>query len=281
MRKFGISFESLAVICKEVSDVEELMKKYGQDYVGEYKLFMERNKAIDSINERNTLLYNRAKEEYDEIEDKDSVLAERAKNRMSRYKKWLDWTDEEKLEKIKEIYSVDIIEDENGNLLSNYNTSPRWVEYEIGGIYANILPIKEEKKDKYKEELKDEDGVTIAKVGDVDFFREGDECSKQALGDIWDNFYERKKDVTSQAIIEQYKDRDDFIKENSKFSTDAILLPDGTWYDNKINFYSIRFYNEEERKKFANQYFDIFNIEKYKDYYIVIIQFEPAQIAEY
>lgn len=62
--------------------------------------------------------------------------------------------------------------------------------------------------------------------------------------------------------------------DKSNFITDAILLPDGTWYDNREPYFIGRFANDKTRKKFKEEYFNILDTDKYADCYCVLVKFE-------
>lgn len=199
-------YETLAVICKDPKDVDKLMEKYGDDYKVDPYFYTTEKEAIGYVEFRANLIIKGNTEDLSKLEDKNSDEAEYLRSGIESMERYLNWSDREKLDKYKDMYTFELIEDGKGNLLTNYNPDPRWIEYEI--LSENPLKVSE-----------------INKIN---------------------------------------------------FTTNAILLPDGSWYDARVKKYLGMFADDESRAEFKKKYFKILDAEKYADYYCVLVKFEPT-----
>lgn len=199
-------YETLAVICKDPKDVENLMEKYGEDYKVDPYFYTTEKEAIGYVEFRANLIIKGNTEDLSKLEDKNSDEAEYLRSGIESMERYLNWSDREKLDKYKDMYTFELIEDGKGNLFTTDNPDPRWREYEILS----------------------EDPLKVSEINKINF------------------------------------------------TTNAILLPDGSWYDARVKKYLGMFADDESRIEFKKKYFKILDTEKYADYYCVLVKFEPT-----
>lgn len=72
--------------------------------------------------------------------------------------------------------------------------------------------------------------------------------------------------------LERYKTRDNFIKTVNSFRTYAILTPDSKWHEpGQMGYFGMNDASVEDEVSFDKNYFNILDLEKYKDCYITVI----------
>lgn len=282
-----MSHFSLAVITKEDNyglvmdmmnpfDENRIMKPY-VEYTREGAVADEKEslkKRIENVS--NGLEKLRAKEE------KDDNLIERIesleKQLASDQEKLKTYTDEDYYEEKRQWWEDDMVA-ENGDLLSTYNPDSKYDYYVVGGRWENSLKVKEDKLSEYPDNHKGY--VDSAKVSDVDFFYV-DPVSAVNSGRFWDikvegaPLKEGEKEPFSlynkDYYLERYKTRDNFIKTVNSFRTYAILTPDKKWHEpGQMGYFGMNDASVEDEVNFDKNYFNILDLEKYKDCYITVI----------
>lgn len=282
-----MSHFSLAVITKEDNyglvmdmmnpfDENRIMKPY-VSYTKEGAIADEKDnlqKRIKNVSEGLEKL--RAKEE------KDDNLIERIesleKQLASDQEKLKTYIDEDYYEEKRQWWEDDMVA-ENGDLLSTYNPDSKYDYYVVGGRWENNLKIKEDRLSEYPDNHMGY--VDSAKVSDVDFFYV-DPVSAVNSGKFWDikvegaPLKEGEKEPFSlynkDYYLERYKTRDNFIKTVNSFRTYAILTPDSKWHEpGQMGYFGMNDASVEDEVSFDKNYFNILDLEKYKDCYITVI----------
>lgn len=270
-------YQSVAIICKNEEEARKLMEKHGSEFKVEPYIYTTVNEAVKQVDYRTQLIINQYKEELKEIEGKDSKEALELMNEIEKYEGWLNWSEEEKLNKYKNGYNMELFEDGKGNLLTTYNEEAKWTDYEIGGVFEEYLPIKDDKKEKYGCKAGDPCYVAVADLEDVNFFNSFSVEEKVNLELIWYVMVEEENIQSEERddLLGRYLSKDNFIKENTTITTNAILLPNGEWHDDKVKSFIGRYASKESSREFFENYFNILDLDKYKGYKIFIAGYEP------
>ncbi len=282
-----MSHFSLAVITKEDNyglvmdmmnpfDENRIMKPY-VEYTREGAVADEKEslkKRIKNVSEGLKKL--KAKEEKDDnlIERIESLEKQLANDQ----EKLKTYTDEDYYEEKRQWWEDDMV-NENGDLLSTYNPDSKYDYYVVGGRWENSLKVKEDKLSEYPDNHKGY--VDSAKVSDVDFFYV-DPVSAVNSGRFWDITVEGAplKEGEEEPFslynkdyyLERYKTRDNFIKTVNSFRTYAILTPDSKWHEpGQMGYWGMNDASVEDEVNFDKNYFNILDLEKYKDCYITVI----------
>ena len=115
--------------------------------------------------------------------------------------------------------------DDEGTIYSTYNRNSRWDWWEIGGRWSGMLTLNGRK-------------VDSGRVGDLEF--EIDEKAYNRCLRLWDVVVEHKPASPDDDFLSFYNenyyrkcygDRETYARLASQFSTFAVLLPDGSWYE--------------------------------------------------
>lgn len=117
--------------------------------------------------------------------------------------------------------------DDDGNLLSTYNPDSKWDWYMVGGRFSNHIKLK---NGKYADS---------AKVKDIDFSSDSEVYNKAlrfweiAVEDAPLMDGEEKPFIfyKKEYYLERYKDKEDYAKKLSSWTTYAVLTPDGIWHE--------------------------------------------------
>ena len=271
-----MSHYSVAVISRNPANVERMLEKYEEDLeVSPYVEFTKEEAILKFRNNRKEDLktFKKALEDADSERKKDLLYA------IEKKKKDLNLSDEETYEKIAQYWYgrnlKDLGDDDligpDGEFLSTSNPNPKWDWYTEGGRFAGL-----------KLKGKDFDpNLNCAKISDIDFGV--DESKRKDLERFWnlatgkekpkeeDHFFPFYK---PEHYINRYGTMENYVKEEASFRTYAILTPEngGTWYEpGQMGWFGMSNANIDEEREFSENYFKILDIEKYKDYYLTII----------
>ena len=117
------------------------------------------------------------------------------------------------------------ITDDDGNIYSTFNENSKWDWWEIGGRWEGSLNLNGKK-------------VDSGRVGDLDFRIDKKEYDRYLR--MWDVVVDHKPAEEGDDFIPFYSenyyracfgDRETFARLTSMFSTFAVLLPDGSWFE--------------------------------------------------
>lgn len=112
----------------------------------------------------------------------------------------------------------------------------------------------------------------IAKIKDVDF--SSNEKLKNRAEKFWATYVEGE-DVCAemrQRYIEEYKSKESFMNENSKFSTFAVITNDGEWHERgEMGILGVDSSTEEESKSWSDNWYDTFIKNANPDWYIALV----------
>ena len=227
---------SLAVFTKkDGASLEDLLNIYDDKLVVDKYIQYTKNDAIIHVkaqieNYKNSIYadYMQNPEEYAQDNNDEQHL----KYLTEEFPKKLLWTDEECYEDIKANYSEDMI-DEDGNLYSIHNPKSKWMSYDIGGEFSGKI------------KLIDGSCVNSAKVKNA-ILENNNEVYEQALL-TWEIIVEGKEIDDEASLIdvynfnpdyylETYGNKEDFALFESQWITNAVLMPDGEWYEAESSF---------------------------------------------
>lgn len=125
--------------------------------------------------------------------------------------------------------------DTDGNIYSTYNPNSKWDWYCVGGRWGGLLKLKASARKNYNGAAE----VDEACVKDIDFNYDLD-AYRRALR-FWDVIVEDapktedEEDMWSiyskEYYREYYGDRETYARYVSQWSTFAVILPNGVWYE--------------------------------------------------
>lgn len=206
-----MSHFSVAVLYRQDQSVEELLAPYDENLEVEPYVRFTQQEAVDYVR-KNFLL----------------------KAHLS---------DQECYNFLAEDYGEDY-KDEDGNLYSTRNPSAKWDWYVIGGRFAGLLKAKTGKHGEgsaFAANPKVDGAFDVARVGDVDFssdvekymeatrfwevYVEGKPLRDRENADQFSSFYPK------EWYLDEYKDKETFLKAVTSFQTFACVTPDGEWHE--------------------------------------------------
>ena len=225
----------LAVFTKENQNIEDLLEPYDENITVTPYIKKTREEIIKQVKARKKkIIENIAKSNY----------------------KLSDWereilncvTDED-------FYKSGTYEDEkydvNGNLLSTYNPNSKWDWYEIGGRWSGMLKTKNGQH------------VDECLVRDLDLTPDKKEYNEAIR--FWELVVEKQplKNGEKQPFnyykkeyfLERYGTKENYAKIQSQFSTYAVLMPDGKWYEpGQMGWWGISGATVDKEKEWDNNY---------------------------
>ena len=139
--------------------------------------------------------------------------------------------------------------DEEGNIYSTYNQSSRWDWWEIGGRWKGSLLLNGNK-------------VDSGRIGDLDFSID-EKAYNKALR-FWDVAVDHKPAEPGEDFCSFYNenyyqkvygDRETYARCMAQFSSFAVLLPDGSWYERgSMGWFGFSDETHEETREWEENY---------------------------
>ena len=230
-----MSHYAVAVIHRGSQDVDELLAPYSENLEVEPYVRFTKQEAIDYVREH-------------WLKDGETK------------------TDDECWKMMADDYSGNT--DDEGNIYTTYNPDSKWDWYEEGGRFSDLLRLKDSNEK-----------VNSALIADIDFTADPEEY-KDALR-FWDVVVDHQpqkdgEDIWSIYNEEYYKkyygDRENYARQQSSFSTYAVVTPDGEWHGKgEMGWFGCSSETPEESNDWANHYMDRFINSADNDLYITII----------
>lgn len=275
-----MSHYSVAVISKNPVNVEKMLEKYEEDLkVSPYIEFTKEEAISKFRNDEEKNLKNLRECLENSLENSNPNRKTDLLNMISKCETNLKFSDEEIYEKIAQYWYGTSLEDmknnnligPNGEFLSTDNPNSKWDYYIEGGRFSGL-------------KLKGKDfnpNLNCAKISDIDFGI--DESKREKLEKCWNLAMGKEKPKKENYFfpfyepkyyINRYGTMENYIKEEASFKTYAILTPenDSTWYEpGQMGWFGMSNASLSEEREFFENYFKILDIEKYKDYYLTII----------
>jgi hypothetical protein len=257
----------VAVITEnEGKDLDEIMAPFEEKEVPRYVKYT-KEQAIE--HERKKIQDYKNGSYYQEyLKDPAKYLAEcknegHAKYISEDFPKRLEWTDEELYaEAIKYENEEDI--GSEGEIYSTYNPLSKWDYYTEGGRWDGCLPIKIENPTVKKvtimgdvEYVEEEyTFVNSADLKDVAFDRLPSRSEMDDYYRKWAHIMEEDTDY-KRFMIEKHKDFAGYLKDMTKFSTYAIVTPDGNWHEpGKMGWWGMSGASDDDEEKFKKVFFE-------------------------
>lgn len=147
---------------------------------------------------------------------------------------------------------------ENGDEFTTYNPDSKWDWWEVGGRFNGNIKLRNE-NDMY---------VNSAKIEDIDFSIDENEYNShkrwyEVVVEGSEPQNEREKKWYTIYSTDYYKDKyssaDDFARRNSKFTTFAVVTPDGVWHEKgRMGWWGISNETGDESRDWDANYYDRF-----------------------
>lgn len=273
-----MSHFSLAVILKDDESVylDDVLDKFDEEKeVDRYVRYTKEGATSKSkeLIKGNLERYKKQLAEEEVKEEPDEDWIKRLKELIDYCQPMVDnYTDEDYYNYIAEDYSEDMIDNE-GNIYSTYNPDSKWDWWGIGGRWNNLLTLKREKEN---------DPIVhtnVAKIKDIDFDYTNPEKIKYNEM-LWEKIVEGKHQdnrelfsiYDKEYLLNRYETKENFVKSVTRFRTYAILTPDGVWHEpGQMGWFGVSGATEDDEKAFDENYFNILDTEKYKDYLLVVV----------
>lgn len=169
------------------------------------------------------------------------------------FPKSLKWTDEDIYQDEIKFYEEDQI-GADGEVYSTYNPKSKWDWWAEGGRWGGMLLIKSRKSVAYpsdwncsgKNAIEGYAWVNSARISDIQWDKIQEQERLERIK-YWEEAQD--KDDTLRHIqygIGKGMTRDEYINKESSFSTFAVIMPDGQWYEKGKMGYWACVSNEEE-----------------------------------
>lgn len=136
--------------------------------------------------------------------------------------------------------------DADGNIYSTYNPKSKWDWWVEGGRYSGMLKCNGQE-------------VDSGRVGDLDFMP--DEVEYQQALAWWDREIAKVSGepegtfYKTEYYLERYGDRETYAREMSRFSTYAVITPDGEWHaPGDMGWFGCSSESAEEARDWYNHY---------------------------
>lgn len=234
-----MSHYTVAVFTKKGQGIEDLLAPYDEDievapYVAETK-----EEIIAKAKEIKERILKRIEEDHNyEVDD------------WSR--KYLDCKTDE------DFYKANIDEDEeydmNGGRLSTYNPNSKWDWYSIGGRWSGMLRTKNGQQ------------VDSCLIKDLDLTPDKKRYDEAIR--FWELVVEEQplKDGEKQPFnwyrkeyyFERYGTKENYAKIQSRFSTYAVLMPNGLWYEpGQMGWWGISGATPDKEKEWDENYYKL------------------------
>ena len=225
------------VICKDPNDIDNLLAKYDENM--EVEPYVRRIKSQI-------------------IEDAKAYLAKAEKKKAAGEelsdwdKKFLDCKTDEDLYKANTYEDEEY--DEEGNELTTYNPDSKWDWYSIGGRYGD--------------ELRNKDGT----LGDIVQLKDLDISPDKAAYDRAIRFWEIAVEDSplnpgeekpfifykKEYYTERYRDKYHYAKNQSAFTTYALVTPDGEWHEKgQMGWFGMSSDTGEDEDKWVEGFTDL------------------------
>lgn len=245
-----MSHFSVGVICESLNDVERLLAPYDENI--EVEQYVSRTKA-EIIEEGKNVKRRLLADDKDEYTSDEWAL------------KYLSAETDEDFYNAERY--ADSEYDKDGNELTTYNPKSKWDWYSIGGRWSGELRLKEEDEDRYSY-------CDGAKIKDIDFSPDKekyDECYKwwkekvEGSDEEWDSFYKKSY------FTERYRDAEEYATRSARFTTFALVTPDGEWHEQgEMGWFGCSTETPEEAREWDEQYISfIENADP--EYYFVMV----------
>lgn len=149
--------------------------------------------------------------------------------------------------------------DEDGSVLSTYNPDSKWDWYEIGGRWQGMLMLKPGKTGERGNPgigVKMTQHYDSAHANDVDFAK----MRRDQIRHLVPYAHALKNGYYSEKYMRQkYPTEQEYIQQNSGFSTYAVITPDGEWHaPGDMGWFAMSSETADERRMWEDDYYDRF-----------------------
>ncbi|MDO5516048.1 MAG: hypothetical protein Q4F66_00740 [Clostridium sp.] len=286
-----MSHYTVAVISKDLKEVEKLLEPYGiYNLGGAEKITYTRDEVVsryrNKLEEYNKLIYSKY------LLDKEAFIEE---NKY--HPRFLEYIEKGFLQDFKrsddDIYEdiarhiLSIIKEKDGSISLDYNPDGKYARYSI------------QKTPHTSWDFKTEDGSVRrnykGRVKDLVSEREPLHKERTQLSDYWNrtvNNPEKQKEILElddvlpdeieyykmccekrDVMIDTYGDFESYLKYENMVQSFAVVTPDGKWHENAVrDWFGNVGDSIENPKEWVDNYYDRF-IKPYRDYFITFIVF--------
>ena len=155
---------------------------------------------------------------------------------------------------------------------STYNENSKWDWYVVGGRFANQLPMKNiirpyGKADQYVSEVKG----NMCKIKDIQIKKELTEEEIEEYKKFYFNEIEGKGFYKPEYILSKYPTFEDYLEQQSQFSTYALLTSDGIWHEpGRMGWFGCSTATSEDEIKYENEYKEKVLAEDPESYFVMV-----------
>lgn len=243
-------------------DIEELMAPYDEAIRVERHISMTRREIIKSERSRRDQSleilkqYRKDPEKYEKEHEskhikwiKDTLIPLSTMGDAELYNRFAEW-----YPKLKDIdpESGEEAIDSSGNLTSTYNEDSKWDWYEIGGRFADELPLLD-------------NGYALSDAALDDVFWPSDELVEKYIKkskDIYkeyEEFINGSKFYRPEDLIKRFPTPKDYVKGIKAFVPYAVLIEGEGWKEpGRMGWFGMSSASKEEEEKWDETYFEEF-----------------------
>lgn len=160
--------------------------------------------------------------------------------------------------------------DEDGNEICYYNPDAKWDWYAYGGRWSGLLHTKdgEEVDEGYVRDLdfspNKDDYNYYSRFWEVNV--EGAALYDTETEEMYSTYY------NPEFLKERYKTKERFATCMSGFSTFAVIMPGGTWWEKgQMGWFGCSDETDEEAVEWDTSYYENFIAEAHPDWYVTVI----------
>lgn len=153
----------------------------------------------------------------------------------------------------------------DGSVRIYYNPKSKWDWYQIGGRWKNSIP------------LKDGSLSSVDKIKNINTGIIEEEAEENKA--FWESYVEGKDSVLPENsftlykpeyYIKTYGTKDNYIDKESRFSTFALLTPEGEWLERgNMGWFGTSDSTKESIQNYHESFSELLN--KYSDYYLTLV----------
>ena len=263
-----MSHYSVLVLTDEDTSVDELLAPYDENIkVAPYIAFTKDEliaKEKKDIKEYKEGIYAEFLKDPEGYKAKHSHNPDHLHYVEHEFRKKLYWTNARIYKEAIRYYDPEDIT-EDGSVLSTYNPNSKWDWYVEGGRFSSMLKLKVP-DDVDPEEFYDENGeyADSAYAEEIDFSPNKEEYDNAIR--FWELIVEKaepkdeneadiQKFYNAEYYKKRYSSKEEYAEEIARFSTWAVLTPDGVWHEpGKMGWFACHNASIEDEKSFKKNY---------------------------
>ena len=264
-----LSHYSVLVLSDEDTEVDGLLAPFNENISVEPYIKYTKEELIanekEEIKRYKNRVYAKFKADPEGYKEKHKDNLEHLKYVEFEFPKRLHWTNARIYKEAIRFYSPEEIT-EDGSIISTYNPESKWDWYVKGGRFSGMLRLKVPEGVDPKEFYDENGEYTDSAYADEIDFSPNEEEYKRAIR-FWELFIEDDTPKNEEEVemkncfyakeyfLNRYSSKEDYAHKISRFTTWAVLTPDGIWNEpGQMGWFGCHSATMEEEIEFFNNY---------------------------